>query len=107
MLPAAFARGIGSDIQRPLATVVIGGLCMEPSRDALRALPAAYWLVRTVVEVALAVAPGRTIDVAPCSSGAPFRILVALVLDASVLAGFALTRTLKLDIVHDARRRGH
>ena len=29
MLPAAFARGIGSDIQRPLATVVIGGLCME------------------------------------------------------------------------------
>ncbi len=26
MLPAALARGIGSDIQRPLATVVVGGL---------------------------------------------------------------------------------
>jgi cobalt-zinc-cadmium resistance protein CzcA len=26
MMPAAFARGIGSDIQRPLATVVVGGL---------------------------------------------------------------------------------
>lgn len=27
MMPAALARGIGSDIQRPLATVVVGGLC--------------------------------------------------------------------------------
>src|SRR5262249_27246829 len=26
MMPAALARGIGSDIQRPLATVVVGGL---------------------------------------------------------------------------------
>ena len=26
MVPAALARGIGSDIQRPLATVVVGGL---------------------------------------------------------------------------------
>jgi cobalt-zinc-cadmium resistance protein CzcA len=26
MVPAAFARGIGSDVQRPLATVVLGGL---------------------------------------------------------------------------------
>jgi cobalt-zinc-cadmium resistance protein CzcA len=43
MLPAAFARGIGSDIQRPLATVVIGGLCMELVLT-LFALPAVYWL---------------------------------------------------------------
>ena len=26
MLPAAMATGIGSDIQRPLATVIVGGL---------------------------------------------------------------------------------
>jgi len=43
MLPAALARGIGSDIQRPLATVVVGGLCMELVLTLL-ALPAVYWL---------------------------------------------------------------
>jgi heavy metal efflux system protein len=43
MLPAALARGIGSDIQRPLATVVVGGLCMELLLTLL-ALPAVYWL---------------------------------------------------------------
>lgn len=30
MLPAALARGIGSDVQRPLATVVVGGLLIAP-----------------------------------------------------------------------------
>lgn len=44
MLPAALARGIGSDIQRPLATVVVGGLCMQLLLTLL-ALPAVYWLV--------------------------------------------------------------
>ena len=43
MLPAALARGIGSDIQRPLATVVVGGLCLELVLTLL-ALPAVYWL---------------------------------------------------------------
>jgi cobalt-zinc-cadmium resistance protein CzcA len=43
MLPAALARDIGSDIQRPLATVVIGGLCMTLLLT-LFALPAVYWL---------------------------------------------------------------
>jgi cobalt-zinc-cadmium resistance protein CzcA len=43
MLPAALARGIGSDIQRPLATVVVGGLCME-FLLTLFAPPAVYWL---------------------------------------------------------------
>ena len=43
MLPAALARGIGSDIQRPLATVVVGGLCMQLLLT-LFALPAIYWL---------------------------------------------------------------
>lgn len=47
MVPAALARGIGSDIQRPLATVVIGGLCSTLFLT-LFALPAVYWLAETV-----------------------------------------------------------
>jgi heavy metal efflux system protein len=43
MLPAALAHGIGSDIQRPLATVVIGGL-LSTLFLTLFALPAVYWL---------------------------------------------------------------
>jgi cobalt-zinc-cadmium resistance protein CzcA len=43
MLPAALAHGIGSDIQRPLATVVIGGL-LSTLVLTLFALPAVYWL---------------------------------------------------------------
>jgi heavy metal efflux system protein len=43
MLPAALARGIGSDIQRPLATVVVGGL-ISTLILTLLALPAIYWL---------------------------------------------------------------
>jgi cobalt-zinc-cadmium resistance protein CzcA len=46
MLPAALARGIGSDIQRPLATVVIGGL-FSTLFLTLFALPAVYWLTET------------------------------------------------------------
>ena len=44
MLPAALARGIGSDIQRPLATVVVGGLASTLLLTLL-VLPAAYYLV--------------------------------------------------------------
>jgi len=43
MMPAALARGIGSDIQRPLATVVVGGLT-STLLLTLIALPAVYWL---------------------------------------------------------------
>jgi cobalt-zinc-cadmium resistance protein CzcA len=43
MLPAALARGIGSDIQRPLATVVVGGL-ISTLILTLLALPAIYGL---------------------------------------------------------------
>jgi cobalt-zinc-cadmium resistance protein CzcA len=43
MLPAAVARGIGADIQRPLATVVVGGLSMQLLLTLL-ALPAIYWV---------------------------------------------------------------
>ncbi len=44
MVPAARATGIGSDVQRPLATVVVGGL-MSTLVLTLFALPALYWLV--------------------------------------------------------------
>jgi len=43
LLPAALATGIGSDIQRPLATVVVGGL-LSTLFLTLLALPAVYWL---------------------------------------------------------------
>ena len=39
----ALARGIGSDIQRPLATVVVGGLASTLILTLL-ALPAVFWL---------------------------------------------------------------
>jgi cobalt-zinc-cadmium resistance protein CzcA len=45
MMPAALAHGIGSDIQRPLATVVVGGL-ISTLLLTLFALPAVYWLVK-------------------------------------------------------------
>lgn len=44
MVPAARATGIGSDIQRPLATVVVGGL-LSTLLLTLVALPAMYALV--------------------------------------------------------------
>src|SRR3989475_3330039 len=43
MVPAARATGIGSDVQRPLATVVVGGL-LSTLVLTLLALPALYWL---------------------------------------------------------------
>jgi heavy metal efflux system protein len=47
MTPAARASGIGSDIQRPLATVVVGGL-VSTLLLTLLALPAVYVLVERV-----------------------------------------------------------
>jgi len=44
MVPAARATGIGSDVQRPLATVVVGGL-LSTLILTLFALPALYWLI--------------------------------------------------------------
>jgi len=44
MVPAARATGIGSDVQRPLATVVVGGL-LSTLILTLFALPALHWLV--------------------------------------------------------------
>jgi cobalt-zinc-cadmium resistance protein CzcA len=51
MLPAALARGIGSDIQRPLATVVVGGL-VSTLLLTLLALPALYYLAHRRAPVA-------------------------------------------------------
>jgi cobalt-zinc-cadmium resistance protein CzcA len=44
MVPAATAVGIGSDVQRPLATVVVGGL-VSTLLLTLLALPSLYYLV--------------------------------------------------------------
>jgi cobalt-zinc-cadmium resistance protein CzcA len=44
MLPAAMATGVGSDVQRPLATVVVGGL-ISTLFLTLLTLPALYSLL--------------------------------------------------------------
>jgi heavy metal efflux system protein len=44
MVPAARASGIGSDVQRPLATVVVGGL-LSTLLLTLLALPSMYRIV--------------------------------------------------------------
>jgi cobalt-zinc-cadmium resistance protein CzcA len=41
LIPAALATGIGSDVQRPLATVIVGGLCTALVLTLL-ALPSLY-----------------------------------------------------------------
>jgi len=46
IVPAAFATGIGSDVQRPLATVVLGGLVSTLSFTLL-AVPALYYLTES------------------------------------------------------------
>ncbi|MGJ7494094.1 efflux RND transporter permease subunit [Variovorax sp. RT4R15] len=49
MLPAALAHGLGSDVQRPLATVVVGGL-VTATGLTLVWLPALYYLVARRLE---------------------------------------------------------
>ena len=44
LTPAALARGLGSDVQRPLATVVVGGL-ITATALTLFLLPALYFLI--------------------------------------------------------------
>ena len=44
LIPAATATGIGSDVQRPLATVIVGGLCSALLLTSLT-LPALYLFV--------------------------------------------------------------
>lgn len=46
LLPAALARGVGSDVQRPLATVIVGGL-ITATLLTLIVLPALYIALET------------------------------------------------------------
>ena len=46
LMPAALARGVGSDVQRPLATVIVGGL-ITATLLTLVVLPALYMVVET------------------------------------------------------------
>lgn len=73
MLPAALARGIGSDVQRPLATVVVGGL-LSATLLTLFVLPALYFVVERRAEAAPpepeperppSLPPGELVAVAP------------------------------------------
>ena len=50
LLPAALAHGLGSDVQRPLATVVVGGL-ITATGLTLVWLPALYYLVEHRLDV--------------------------------------------------------
>jgi cobalt-zinc-cadmium resistance protein CzcA len=62
MLPAALARGIGSDVQRPLATVVVGGLATATVLT-LVVLPALYFVIeRRVLRSAPSAAGGGDAD---------------------------------------------
>jgi cobalt-zinc-cadmium resistance protein CzcA len=49
MIPAAHASGVGSDIQRPLATVVVGGL-VSTLVLTLFALPCLYQILAHFTE---------------------------------------------------------
>jgi len=44
LVPAAIARGIGSDVQRPLATVIVGGL-VTATLLTLLVLPVLYEVI--------------------------------------------------------------
>ena len=44
LIPAALATGIGSDVQRPLATVIVGGLASQLFLTLL-VLPSVYYLI--------------------------------------------------------------
>lgn len=48
MIPAASAHGLGSDVQRPLATVIVGGL-ITATALTLILLPALYYLIEEKV----------------------------------------------------------
>jgi len=56
MIPAATATGIGSDIQRPMATVIVGGL-LSTLVLALVAMPALYYLVSRKRQASKALLP--------------------------------------------------
>jgi cobalt-zinc-cadmium resistance protein CzcA len=59
LLPAALSRAIGSDVQRPLATVIVGGLITATALTLL-VLPAVYYVVERRVGAKAAGAKERT-----------------------------------------------
>jgi heavy metal efflux system protein len=64
MLPAALATGVGSDVQRNLATVVAGGL-VPATLLTLFVIPTFYFVVeRWAQQRAAAPAPQAAVDVA-------------------------------------------
>ncbi|QOT79120.1 efflux RND transporter permease subunit [Cupriavidus basilensis] len=72
LTPAMLARGLGSDVQRPLATVVVGGL-FTATLLTLLLLPALYYLVEARAERAAQAAGESETDAegnAPATSAA-------------------------------------
>jgi heavy metal efflux system protein len=67
MIPAARATGIGSDVQRPLATVVVGGL-LSTLFLTLLALPSLYYLMNRRREEPRDDGDGREPDEFPTDS---------------------------------------
>jgi cobalt-zinc-cadmium resistance protein CzcA len=59
LIPAAFTHAIGSDVQRPLATVIIGGL-ITATALTLILLPALYFMVETWAQRRLKAHPPDT-----------------------------------------------
>ena len=59
LTPAMLATGLGSDVQRPLATVVVGGLCTT-TLLTLVLLPALYFLIESRAERRAACGAGPT-----------------------------------------------
>ncbi|HTQ05291.1 MAG TPA: CusA/CzcA family heavy metal efflux RND transporter [Polyangiaceae bacterium] len=66
MLPAALARGIGSDVQRPLATVVVGGL-VSATILTLLVVPALYFLIERRMATLVPVPRPRRTSIPPSS----------------------------------------
>ena len=62
LLPAALARGVGSDVQRPLATVIVGGL-ITATLLTLLVVPSIYLLLERRFEGAHPTVPSDQEDV--------------------------------------------
>jgi cobalt-zinc-cadmium resistance protein CzcA len=68
LLPAALARGVGSDVQRPLATVIVGGLA-SATLLTLLVLPGLYYLVEKQFEKFMGGGPSKDSGSPPSASG--------------------------------------
>lgn len=70
LTPAMLATGLGSDVQRPLATVVVGGL-VSATLLTLVLLPALYYLVEAHAEAAARRRAAAGPDTAPATPATP------------------------------------